>query len=55
MTDIVERLRQSVTRGREPTDELAIEAADEIERLRAVLLGEITRLIEDVRRALEGK
>ena len=37
MTDIVERLRLSVTKGHEPTDELAIEAADEIERLRAAL------------------
>jgi hypothetical protein len=35
MTDIVERLRLSVTRGHEPTDEDAIEAADEIERLLA--------------------
>jgi hypothetical protein len=35
MTDIVERLRLSVTKGHEPTDEDAIEAADEIERLRA--------------------
>lgn len=34
MTDIVERLHQSVTKGHEPTDDLAIEAADEIERLR---------------------
>jgi hypothetical protein len=37
MTDIVERLRHSVTKGQEPTDDLAIEAADEIERLRAAL------------------
>ena len=34
MTDLVERLRLSVTKGHEPTDDLAIEAADEIERLR---------------------
>lgn len=37
MTDIVERLRLSVTKGHEPTDEDAIEAADEIERLREAL------------------
>ena len=37
MTDLLERLRRSVTRGHEPTDEDAIEAADEIERLRAQL------------------
>ncbi len=36
--DIVERLRQSVTKGHEPTDDLAIEAADEIERLRDKLV-----------------
>jgi chromosome segregation ATPase len=41
MTDIVERLRASVTKGHEPTDEDAIEAADEIERLRAALAEEI--------------
>jgi hypothetical protein len=35
--EIVKRLRQSVTRGYEPTDDLAIEAADEIERLRVAL------------------
>jgi hypothetical protein len=34
--DLVERLRLSVTKGHEPTDEDAIEAAAEIERLRAV-------------------
>jgi hypothetical protein len=34
MTDLVARLRKSVTRGHEPTDADAIEAADEIERLR---------------------
>lgn len=32
--DIVERLRLSVTRGHEPTDDDAIDAADEIEQLR---------------------
>jgi hypothetical protein len=37
MTDIVERLRLSVTKGHEPTDEDAIEAAAEIERLRNML------------------
>lgn len=36
MTDIVERLRLSVTKGHEPTDEDAIEAAD-VERLRNTL------------------
>ena len=35
MTDILERLRLSVTKGHEPTDEDAIEAADEIARLTA--------------------
>jgi len=34
---IVERLRFSVTKGQEPTDALALEAADEIERLQAAL------------------
>jgi hypothetical protein len=34
MTDLVARLRKSVTRGHEPTDADAIEAADEIDRLR---------------------
>ncbi len=33
MSDIVERLRRSVTKGHEPTDEDAIEAADLIARL----------------------
>lgn len=37
MSDIVERLRLSVTKGHEPTDENAIEAAAEIERLRNIL------------------
>jgi hypothetical protein len=32
--DILDRLRLSVTRGHEPTDEDAIDAAAEIERLR---------------------
>jgi hypothetical protein len=44
MTDIVERLRASVTKGHEPTDEDAIEAADEIERLRAT----VNRVIDDL-------
>jgi hypothetical protein len=35
--DIVERLRLSVTKGHEPTDEDAVAAATEIERLRAAL------------------
>lgn len=34
MSDIVERLRLSVTKGHEPTDEDAIEARVEIETLR---------------------
>ncbi len=38
MSDLVERLRESVTKGHEPTDELVVEAADEIERLRALLI-----------------
>lgn len=33
--DILDRLRRSVTKGFEPTDEDAIDAAAEIERLRA--------------------
>jgi hypothetical protein len=37
MSDIVERLRKSVTKGHQPTDEDAIEAANEIERLRTAL------------------
>jgi hypothetical protein len=37
MTDIVERLRLSVTKGHEPTDDDALKAADEIERLREAL------------------
>jgi hypothetical protein len=32
--DIVERLWQSVTQGNAPSKDLAVEAADEIERLR---------------------
>ena len=47
MTTLVERLRQSVTKGHEPTDDLAIEAADEIERLRGLYddcINEIHRL-----------
>lgn len=36
MSDIVEQLRMSVTRGHHPTDDLATEAAVEIERLRMV-------------------
>jgi chromosome segregation ATPase len=39
MKDIVERLRASVTKGSEPTDADAIDAADEIERLRGDLKG----------------
>jgi hypothetical protein len=35
--DILDRLRRSVTKGHEPTDEDAIDAAAEIERLRAAL------------------
>lgn len=35
--DIVERLRLSITKGHEPTDEDAIAAAAEIERLRSVI------------------
>jgi hypothetical protein len=37
MGDLVGRLRASVTKGREPTDEDAIEAANEIDRLREKL------------------
>lgn len=37
MTDIVERLRHSVTKGREPSDQDAIDAVTEIEQLRAAL------------------
>jgi hypothetical protein len=37
MGDLVGRLRASVTKGREPTDEDAIEAANEIERLKEKL------------------
>jgi hypothetical protein len=44
MSDIVERLRTSITKGHEPTDELAIEAAAEIERLQ-VLLTEAINLL----------
>jgi len=66
MTDIVERLRLSVTKGHEPTDEDAVEAADEIERLEAAINtqgAEIDRLckmlldrgyeIERLRKALD--
>jgi len=35
MTDIVERLRLSVTKGHEPSDQDAIDAITEIERLQA--------------------
>lgn len=35
--DILDRLRRSVTKGHEPADEDAIDAAAEIERLRAEL------------------
>lgn len=39
MSDIVERLRLSVTKGHEPTDEDAIGALAEIERLQELLRG----------------
>ena len=61
MSDIVERLRRSVTKGHEPTDEDAMEAAVEIERLRAALqdIAEDPYAIDGgaadiARRALEG-
>lgn len=52
MTDIVERLRLSVTKGHEPTDEDAIEAANEIERLLAYV-EEWKRRYETARQAHE--
>jgi len=62
VSDIVERLRRSVTKGHEPTDEDAMEAAVEIERLRAALqdIAEDPYAIDGgaadiARRALEGK
>jgi len=60
MTDIVERLRQPRPQFYES---LLLEAADEIERLRALLkgasyhvenVGDVS-LLTDIRRALEGK
>jgi hypothetical protein len=47
MTDLVERLRKSVTRGHEPTDADAIEAADEIERLETQISQHIRNAEED--------